>query len=118
EGLADLVNHIFRSLPSDVSLAAMQQALVDARKSSRLAFVITEASGIMSAIVVMDGKSTDEIRVMMLLLYAIICNHYSVDEKTWLRFNGDALEIGKHVEAQGKSKRTVDRRPVTFIEWF
>ncbi|WP_169577943.1 GTPase family protein [Salisaeta longa] len=116
EGLDDLVLRLSRSMPSDVRLSKLQESLVEERKLERLSFVVTEASSLLAAIMLLDGGSDEEIQILTLTLYALVSQHYAVDESTWLRCNGDAEKLSEHVRSKGVSEQNKPRKPRGFWE--
>jgi GTP-binding protein EngB required for normal cell division len=117
EGLPELVLGLFRALSDNVSLAKMQDALVAARKLDRRSFVIAEISNLLADMILLDGSHRDEIKVASIVIFAIICSHYSVDEQTWLKFNGDAFRLGEAAQHTGEYTTSQRRQPRGFWEW-
>jgi GTP-binding protein EngB required for normal cell division len=115
EGLDALTQRIF---PGTVSLSALQETLLAERKASRLEFVVAEAAAILAEVALLDGKSVDDLRAYIVVLYVRICHHYSVDEVTWLRLNGDLDQIHEHVSQHGVSTIRREREASGFLEWF
>lgn len=118
EGLTSLVQRTFQVLPSGVSLSSLQETLLEERKASRLQFVVAEAAGILAQVALLDGKATNDLRAWIVVLYLLVCQHYSVDEETWLRLNGDISQIHDHVSKHGVSKIRRERNAEGFLEWF
>jgi Fe2+ transport system protein B len=116
DGLSDLVTVLFRTLPENVSLAKLQEALLVERKLNRLSFVLAEASDLLARIVLMRGDQENDIKVLSMLLFALVCNHYSVDEATWMRYNGDSGKIANTVRQKGVRTSTETRSPQTAWE--
>ena len=122
EGMSELVAALFETLPEKASLARLQQSLVSEQKLSRLGFVLAEASDLLARIVLLDGEQREEIEVSSILLYAMISNHYSVNEQKWMELNGDAMSIAAAARSQGVAYESVRREPdgwwETVKSWF
>ncbi|RKU16977.1 hypothetical protein C6503_11390 [Candidatus Poribacteria bacterium] len=123
EGLSHLVVELFKRLPGDVSLSRLQQSLSQVRKIDRCSFVVTEISHPLAMIMLMSGNNPQEIEIYVIILITILCNHYSVDEETWIDLHGDGLEIARTVrENTGIKRTTVERAPIGLWEhiksWF
>ena len=116
EGLDALVLALFRTLADKTSLAKLQASLLTERKLNRLSFVITETSTLLSSIILLDGEKEEEIKIASVTLFAFICNHYSVDEETWLKYHGNALEIGTLAPSVGKAVVNKVRKPKNLWE--
>ncbi len=74
-------------------------------------------------IMLMSGDNPQEIEIYVIILITILCNHYSVDEETWMDLHGDGLEIADKVrENTGIKRTTVERAPSGLwehiISWF
>ncbi|MBW4488835.1 MAG: GTPase domain-containing protein [Trichocoleus desertorum ATA4-8-CV12] len=117
EGLSELVLTLFRTIPEKVSPAKLQESLVTARKLSRLSFVIAEVSNILADIILLKGNRTEEIKAGYLGIFALVCNHYSVDEEIWLKCNGNALKIGEEAKDAGTRRFKSRRNPKDLFEW-
>ncbi len=111
DGLDDLVLLLFRNISGDVSLTKLQESLNTVRKLDRISFVLTEASSILAEISLLKGNQAEDIKISSLMLFAIICNHYSADEETWLKYNGDAVKIGEEVKKTGITTDSKKRSP-------
>lgn len=115
-GLDSLVVEVFRNVSQTVSLSKLQESLVSIRKLDRLSFVITEASSLIAGLVMLTGRQEDEIQVTSIILWSLICNHYSVDQDTWLRINGNAIKLGNEVKSAGVYEGEKERSPRTWWE--
>lgn len=116
DGLDELVLLLFRNISGDVSLTKLQESLNTVRKLDRISFVLTEASGLLAEISLLKGNQAEDINISSLMLFAIICNHYSADEETWLKYNGDAIKIGEEVKKAGITTESQKRSPKGFWE--
>jgi hypothetical protein len=121
-GLGELVVALFQALPDIVSLSKMQESLRTERRLGRLAFVISEAAGIVAEMAVLTGKQVEQIHVASFYLFASICKHYEVDEDTWMKLHGNAAAIGATSQEAGVKVVKKLRDPRTFFEtiqsWF
>jgi GTP-binding protein EngB required for normal cell division len=117
EGLDDLVLRLFQSLSDNISLQKLQESLQQQRRLDRLEFVVTQAGQIMSEVAVLRGRQVEEAKVLSVMLFALICNHYSVDEETWTQLNGDAIRIGEAAGRSGLVQHREQRDPSGFWEW-
>ena len=123
EGLTDLVIELFKRIPGNVSLSKLQQSLQQVVKIDRCSFVVTEISRPLAMIMLMSGNNQKEIKVYVIILITILCNHYSVDEDTWITLHGDGLKIARKVRnTSGVKQARVQRSPVGLWEkiksWF
>lgn len=115
-GLAELVIALFQSLPEMVSLSKMQESLTNESKLGRLSFVINEASGMLAEATLLKGSEADEIQLISLCLFAMVCNHYAVDEATWMQLHGNAATLGTEAQKSGVKMETRLRDPQGFWE--
>lgn len=122
ENLKDLSLALFERLPGKTSLAKMQESLNQVVKIDRISFVVTEVSQVLADIALMRGNEEEDIQVSLVMLFAMIGNHYSVSEETWVQLSGDALAIAEHVQEFGEIRVKVSREPEGFWEtirsWF
>ncbi len=116
EGLEELVLAIFRNLPHNISLASLQKTLVQERKVTRLEFVLTEISNLLSDMMLLSGWEEEDIKITNLTLFCLICHHFSVNEETWLKYNGDAIQLSKSLPDTGIKRVTKVRNPKGFWE--
>ena len=121
-GLDEFVTALFQTLPDNVSLSKLQKSLVNEHKLSRLEFVITECANILGELSLLDGHQTDELQIGALGLFAMICNHYAINEETWLKYNGGVFELGQKAAEHGVNLELELRDPDGFWEtidsWF
>ena len=110
EGLTDLVTELFKRLPGNVSLSKLQESLNQVTKIDRRSFVVTEISRPLAMIMLMRGNDPQEIEIHVIILITILCNHYSVDEETWIDLHGDGLQIAREVRQTSGIKQTKVRR--------
>lgn len=123
EGLKDLVTELFKRLPESASLPKLQQSLNQIVKIDRCSFVVTEISRPLAMIMLMSGENREEIEIYVIILITILCNHYSVNEETWMDLHGDGLAIAHEVRKNAGVKRDrVERAPEGLWEriksWF
>lgn len=111
EGLSDLVVELFKRLPGDVSLSKMQESLNEVKKIDRLSFIITEISHPLADIILMTADEQEEIKIYILILITMLCHHYSVNEKTWVRLHGNSQEIARLVQESSTTTERVERPP-------
>ena len=116
EGLSELVINLFQIMPQKVAPAKLQESLTATKKLNRLSFVITESSHILTELILLKGNQGGDIQAGYLWLFALICKHYSVDEDTWIKCNGDALKIGNKAKEAGIKKYEKSRPPKGFFE--
>jgi hypothetical protein len=103
-------------MPQKVAPAKLQESLTATKKLNRLSFVITESSHILAELIFLKGNQGSDIQAGYLWLFALICKHYSVDEDTWIKCNGDTLKIGDKAKEAGIKKYVKSRSPKGFFE--
>lgn len=116
EGLSELVMNLFHVMPQTVPAARIQESLIFSKRLSRLTFTITESSNLLAELILLKGNQGTEIRTGYLWLFALICKHYSVDEDTWKKCNGDAIKISTEAKEAGIKTYKRVRNPKTFWE--
>ena len=94
-----------------ISLAKMQQSLEGSRKLDRLSFVITEASNLLASIILLDGRDHEDIVTATVFLFIVICQQYSINQQTWINYNGDAYKIGTEMPTIGTYSDFKPREP-------
>ena len=116
ENLDKLTNEIFKSLPSSIDLSTLQSALREERKISRLEYVITNISKIMTEISYMHGDNVDDISSATIAAYTFIKLQYSIPEEEWNNVNGRISEINDKLMSAGTKKVQKKRDPRGFME--
>jgi GTPase Era involved in 16S rRNA processing len=116
EGLSELVINLFHVMPQKVAPAKLQESLLFTKRLNRFAFTINESSNLLAEIILLKGNQANEIRAGYLWLFALICKHYSVDEDTWKKCNGDAFQISTEAKEAGVKTYKRVRHPQDFWE--
>ena len=111
EGIPELVDHLFRSMPSGVNIAKLQEALVAERRLRRLPFVTTEISYILAELIQLEGNKLNAIRATTLLLFIRMYAHYSISEEDWEKHHGDIDALGAELPNFGQMSFFVERGP-------